>query len=478
VKVAKFGGTSLADAKQFQKVRDLIVSDPARRIIVVSAPGRRSRDDVKVTDLLIQCACIRLSGRDAGGETSRVIARYEGIAEDLGLPPDLATEFRRDLCFRLERNTSHPKQFEDAVKAAGETYCAQLLAAYLRHSGVDAEYVSPEDAGLIVSEEYGGAQVLEESYARLAQLKDSKKIVVFPGFYGHSRDGHIVTFTRGGSDLTGAILAGAVRAEVYENFTDVDGVAAADPRMVRNPVFVRELTYQELRELSYGGFSVFHDEAMLPVLEAGIPINIRNTNNPSHPGTWVNIAREAEPGQITGIACDDGFCAIYVGKYLMNREKGFGRKLFQIIEEEDLSFDHAPSGVDSITVVLRQSQLSERGVERIRGRVLRELGADAFTVEYNMSLLSVVGAGMRRTVGLASRVTGALSRARINIEMIVQGPSEMTMIIGVKENDAVRAVNAVYDEYFAAPRNGASANSDAQKTCRGHGKAGSNEESL
>jgi aspartate kinase len=448
MKVVKFGGTSLADAKQFRKVRELIVSDPQRRIIVVSAPGKRSREDVKITDLLIQCACLRLSGRDAGGEISRVIARYQAIAEELELPPELAKAFRMDLCFRLERDAAHRKRFEDAVKAAGEAYCAQLMTAFLRHTGVDAEYVSPEEAGLIVSEEYGSAQVLEESYSRLAQLRDSKRIIVFPGFFGYSRDGHIVTFTRGGSDLTGAILAAAVQAEAYENFTDVNGVAAADPRIVKDPVSIEKLTYQELRELSYGGFSVFHDEAMLPVLEAAIPIHILNTNHPEHPGTWVSLSAEGEAGHVTGVACDGGFCAIDVAKYLMNREKGFGRKLLQILEEEDLSFDHAPSGVDSITIVLRQSQLSERTVARIEERVRRELGADAISVEYDLSLLSIVGIGMRKTVGIASRVTGALARTGINIEMLIQGPSEISMIIGIKENDAARAINAVYDEFF------------------------------
>jgi aspartate kinase len=448
MKVAKFGGTSLADAKQFRKVRELIVADPERRIIVVSAPGKRSREDVKITDLLIQCACLRLSGRDAGGEISRVMARYQAIAEELELPPELAQGFRADLCYRIERDASHPQCFEDAVKAAGETYSAQLMAAFLRRTGVNAEYVSPQEAGLIVSEEYGSAQVLEESYSRLAQLRNSKHIVIFPGFFGHSRDGHIVTFTRGGSDLTGAILAAAVQAEVYENFTDVNGVAAADPRIVKEPASIEKLTYQELRELSYGGFSVFHDEAMLPVLEAGIPIHILNTNHPEHPGTWVSLSAEGAPGHVTGVACDGGFCAIDVAKYLMNREKGFGRKLLQILEEEDLSFDHAPSGVDSITVVLRQNQLSERSVARIEERVRRELGADSISVEYDLSLLSVVGIGMRKTVGLASRVTGALARAGINIEMLIQGPSEISMIIGIKEHDAARAVNAVYTEFF------------------------------
>lgn len=448
MKVAKFGGTSLADAKQIQKVRDIVLADPKRRLIVVSAPGKRFKDDAKVTDLLIQCARLHLNGRDPGGEVSRVVERYEQIACDLGLPAELTQGFRKDLCLRLERNRTNPARFEDSIKAVGEMYCAQLVAAYFASCGMDAEYVSPEDGGLIVSEEYGRAQVLEESYARLANLRNRNKIIVFPGFYGHSREGHLVTFSRGGSDLTGAILAAAVRAQVYENFTDVDGIAAADPRLLKNPVLITELTYQELRELSYGGFSVFHEEAMLPVLEAGIPINVKNTNNPSHPGTWVVIERKASSGDIVGVACDHGFAAFYVGKYLMNREKGFGRKLLQIFEDEDLSFDHVPSGVDNISVVLRQNQLTEQIVERIKERISRELGADTVAVENNLSLLCIVGDGMRKTVGVASRVTGAIAQARINIEMIVQGPSEMTMVLGIKEAEAPKAVAAVYNEFF------------------------------
>ena len=449
MKVIKFGGSSLSDAGQFRKVQQIIASDPKRRIVVVSAPGKRSKDDVKVTDLLIQCARMRLSGRDAGGEVSRVITRFESIAQDLGLPETLAQGFHKDLCLQLEQDTTHVERFEDSIKAIGEMYCAHLMAAWLRHSGLDAEFVSPDDAGLIVTEEYGRAQVVEESYARLAELSQRKGIIVFPGFYGFSREGHIVTFSRGGSDLTGAILAAAVRANVYENFTDVDGIAAADPRIQDNPVLIKELTYQELRELSYGGFTVFHEEAMLPVFEAGIPINVRNTNNPSAPGTWVVPTRASRHGDIVGVACDHGFCGIYVGKYLMNREKGFGRKLLEIFEDEDLSFEHAPSGVDNLTVILRQNQLSEKVIERITDRIQRELGADKVTIERDFSLLCIVGDGMRRTVGIGARITRALANAGVNIELIMQGPSEMTIILGVKQTDATKAVQAVYAEFFA-----------------------------
>jgi len=448
VKVIKFGGSSVADANQFRKVRDILLADTTRRIVVVSAPGKRTKEDVKVTDLLIQSARMRLSGRDVGGEIARIISRYEGIACDLGLPAELIQGFHTDLCRRLEGDTSRTREFEDGIKALGEMYCAQLMAAYLNESGTPAEFVAPEEAGLLVSEEYGCARVLEAAYASLAKLRNRKKLVVFPGFYGFTRDGHIATFSRGGSDLTGAILAAAVGAKVYENFTDVDGIAAADPRILKNPALIPELTYQELRELSYGGFSVFHEEAMLPVFEAGIPINVRNTNNPSHPGTWVVSTRDIGGRAIVGVACDRGFCGIYVNKYLMNREKGFGRKLLQIIEEEDLSFDHAPSGVDNLTVILRQNQLTAQLIDRIKDRITRELAADTVSIENDIALLSVVGHGMRKTLGMAARVTGALATAKVNIEMLMQGPSELTMILGVKDEDAAVAVRAIYDEFF------------------------------
>ena len=448
MKVIKFGGSSVADANQFRKVHDILLADPARRIVVVSAPGKRSKEDIKVTDLLIQSARMRLSGRDVGGEIARIISRYETIAGELGLPAELTQGFHTDLCRRLEADTSHPRRFEDGIKALGEMYCAQLMAAFLSQTGVPAEFVSPEEAGLLVSEEYGCARVQEAAYASLAKLRSRKKLVVFPGFYGCTRDGHIATFSRGGSDLTGAILAAAVGAKVYENFTDVDGIAAADPRILKNPALIPELTYLELRELSYGGFSVFHEEAMLPVFEAGIPINVRNTNNAAHPGTWVVSTRAVNGGGIVGVACSRGFCGIYVNKYLMNREKGFGRKLLQIIEEEDLSFDHAPSGVDNLTVILRGNQLTDEVLERIKDRITRELAADTVSVETGIALLSVVGHGMRKTLGMASRITCALAAAKVNIEMLMQGPSELTMILGVKEEDAEAAVRAIYDEFF------------------------------
>jgi len=439
----------VACADQIRKVINIVRSDSDRKIIVVSAPGKRRPDDTKVTDLLIRCARRVLDGREAEAEIDGVIGRYAGIASDLGLSPALAEDFRKDLDARLAEDTSCPERFEDAVKAAGEDYNARLIAAAFQKAGVQAEYVHPRDAGLLVSEEYGQARVLKESYSRVGEyLRGRDKLTVFPGFFGCSPNGHLVTFSRGGSDLTGAILAVAVGADVYENFTDVDGISAADPTLVESPALINELTYQELRELSYGGFTVFHDEAVMPVYGAGIPINVKNTNNPSHAGTWVVVSREPEPGSIVGIACDSGFCAVYVGKYLMNREKGFGRKLLQIVEEENLSFDHMPTGVDNVTIVLKENQLTEHTVEHIKERIHRELDADTVSVEYGLAILSIVGVGMRRSIGICARVAGALADAGVNIEMIVQGPSELTMIVGIKAEDVTDGVNAIYNEFF------------------------------
>jgi len=308
LKVAKFGGTSLADAAQIRKIEAILRSDPERRIVVVSAPGKRHSKDTKVTDLLIRCAKRVLDGREADDEVKLVIGRYAEIAAGLGLPATCVEEFRSDLRARLAADRSHPGLFEDAIKAAGEDYCARLVADYFTSVGLPSEYVNPRAAGLLVTADFGQARVLKESYTRLASLKENEKIVVFPGFFGYTPEGQLVTFSRGGSDLTGAILAAAVGADLYENFTDVDGISAADPRVVSKPVLIKELTYQELRELSYGGFSVFHDEAVVPAWSAGIPINVRNTNNPAHPGTMVVVSRDSTSGSIVGVACDNDFC--------------------------------------------------------------------------------------------------------------------------------------------------------------------------
>jgi aspartate kinase len=451
MKVCKFGGTSLADAGQVGKVCQIVRSDPDRRIVVVSAPGKRPghKQDTKVTDLLIACAKRRLAGESAEAELKAIVDRFAAIQRELGLSSDITAEISADLKARLASDASHKERFMDAMKAAGEDNCAKLVAAELRREGVDAHYLSPQAGGLLLTDEYGNAQLLPESYANLARaLREAPGVTVFPGFFGYTRSGEVVTFPRGGSDITGSILAAAVEADLYENFTDVDSVFAVDPRIAPAVAPIPELTYREMRELSYAGFGVLHDEAIIPVVKAGIPICIRNTNRPELPGTRITAERDVRHGQVVGIAGAGGFCTLFVSKYLMNREVGFGRRFLQILEEEGLSFEHMPSGVDSISIILREGDLDAPTEERVVNRVRTELGANSIYVERGLALIMVVGEGMRHTVGLATRATGALARARVNIEMINQGASEITLMFGVKGADREKAVRALYEEFF------------------------------
>jgi len=450
MKVAKFGGSSLASAEQVRKVGAIVASDPDRRLIVVSAPGKRHKSDIKVTDLLIACAEAYLKTGSAEKEVEAVITRYGDIARELGVPGDLAREIADDVRGRLATSTADRGHFLDTMKAAGEDNSAKLVAAYLRTIGVDAHYVSPKDAGLLVSHEFGNAQVLPESYRNLARLRDAPGITIFPGFFGYSRAGAVVTFPRGGSDITGSILAAAVKAEVYENFTDVDSVFVTNPNLVPNPRPITELTYREMRELSYAGFSVFHEEALSPVFHAGVPVCIKNTNNPAAPGTRIVMERVCPLGWVTGIASGDGFCTIYVSKYLMNREIGFGRRLLQVLEEEGLSYEHTPSGIDNISVILREREFTPAKEAAVVERIRKELQTDDVEVERGLALVMIVGECMRNAVGLAARATKAFATAGVSIEMINQGSSEVSMMFGVKAADMVKAVRALYQEFFGA----------------------------
>lgn len=451
MKVAKFGGTSLASAEQFRKVGQIVASDPQRRIIVVSAPGKRHKADIKVTDLLIACADRQLAFGSAEEEVRAVAERYADIARGLGLPDAIAGVVTADLHARLATDKSHRSRFVDTLKAAGEDNCAKLFAEYLRSLGVEASYVSPKEAGLLVSAEFGNAQVLPESYDNLKSLRERPGVVVFPGFFGVSKAGDVVTFSRGGSDITGSIVAAGVKAELYENFTDVDSVFVASPSIIHRPCAIVEITYREMRELSYAGFSVFHEEALEPAYHAGVPVCIRNTNNPTAPGTMIVPERTLAAGAVTGIACCAGFSSIYVSKYLMNREVGFGRRLLQILEDERLSFEHCPTGIDNFSVILREKQLDAAKEARVIERIRIELNVDDVSIEHGLALVMIVGEGMRHTVGIAARATAAFAQAGINIEMINQGSSEVSVMFGVKAADAENAVRTLYQEFFVKP---------------------------
>ncbi len=449
MKVCKFGGSSVADDVQVSKICDIVLSDPSRRVVVVSAPGKRNRSDTKVTDMLIACATKALAKENTDEDIAALVERYAVIQRGLGLELGVLEEIETDLRARLAGDKRHHGMFMDSMKAAGEDNSARIVAAAFRARGVDAQYVSPKDSGMTLSEEFGAAQLLPESYQKLNDyLKDIPCIVIYPGFFGYTHSGKVATFPRGGSDITGAILAAALKADVYENFTDVDNVYPVDPRIVPDVTEgIEEMTYREMRELSYSGFGVFHDEAVVPVVHAGIPINIRNTNRPDQPGTMIVRHRVAERGGVVGIASGSGFSNLFIDKYMMNREIGFGRRLLQILEDEGVSYEHMPSGIDNISVIIREDSFPVEKERRVFDRVSYELKPDNLLVERGYALIMVVGEGLYYTPGMAARATAALAQANINIEMMNQGSSEISMMFGVRSDQREKAVRTLYNAF-------------------------------
>ena len=452
MKVIKFGGSSLADATQIKKVCDIILADSARRLVVVSAPGKRNSDDTKVTDLLIKLAETALAGEDHTNALNAVIDRYSSIAAELEMDNKISEEIATDLTKRVNSSKRNPQKFTDLLKAAGEDNSAKLVAAYLKSIGKNAEYIDPAVAGLILSDEFGNAQVLPKSYNKLARLAKKDSIMIFPGFFGYSETGEVVTFSRGGSDVTGAILAAAVNAELYENFTDVDSVYAANPKIIDNPTPIPMFSYEEMRELSYAGFSVLHEEALAPVYHKGITVNIKNTNNPSAPGTLIvpSYALDANHKMfpVVGIAADKGFMTLHIQKYMMNREIGIGRKLLHILEEEGISYEHTPSGIDSISIIIRDKYYDESVFDRMIKKIYAQLNVDHFSLEFDQAIVMIVVNGMTHSIGTAARAATALANANINLNMINQGSSEVSIMFGVSAKDANDSVVALYNEFF------------------------------
>ncbi|QDI90625.1 aspartate kinase [Salicibibacter halophilus] len=455
MKVSKFGGTSVASGNQIEQLANIISADPERRIVVVSAPGKRDDSDLKVTDMLITLGEKRIKGESVEDVLAQVVERYRTIAQELGVEKTVMENIEADLQARAAFSVEDEGVFMDQIKAAGEDNNAKLIAAYFHHTGMKASYMNPREAGLLVSGEAGNAQVLDDAYESLAELKDRKEILVFPGFFGYKKDGQLVTFPRGGSDITGAIVAAGVNAELYENFTDVDSVCVANPKVIDNPEEIQRMTYREMRELSYAGFAVFHDVALIPAFRHGIPVKVKNTNNPEGKGTLITAekseAHDLYP--ITGIAADSGFSIIYVRKYLMNREVGFGRRLLEMVEDEGISYEHLPSGIDDTSVVLRTSEFSLDSENRLLTRIQTEMDVDDAYIEHGFTMLMLVGEGMKETVGIAAQATKALSKVGINIEMINQGPSEVSLAFAVKERVGDEAIKAIYDEFYAKQLN-------------------------
>src|SRR5690625_2849245 len=447
MKVAKFGGSSVADADQFKKVSNIIKEDNSRKFIVVSAPGKRYENDFKITDLLIQLGEAYIKKEKYKSYFITIMDRFTKIINELNLSKNLIEEIENKIKSIMTADLEYDDKL-NSFKAVGEDSSAKILSAYLQSEGFNAKYMNPKEAGIIVKNDLNGAQLLPESFNLLYKLREEDEVLIIPGFFGYTKNGKLATFSRGGSDITGAIIAAGVKADLYENFTDVDSVYSVNPSIIKNPKEIRVLTYREMRELSYAGFSVFHDEALIPAFNARIPVCIKNTNNPSAPGTMI-VANKEEHGKcVVGIASDTGFSSIYVSKFLMNREIGFGRKLFQILEEEKVSFEHAPSGIDDMSIIIRDSQLAEEKEKIIIERFKRELEADTVTVHRDLALIMVVGEGMKETIGMAQTATAAFGEANVNIEMINQGSSEVSMMFGIKSNGLHRAIKYLYKAFF------------------------------
>ncbi|MBR3900474.1 MAG: aspartate kinase [Ruminococcus sp.] len=437
-KVVKFGGSSLADANQFRKVADIIKSDDKRRYVVPSAPGKRFSDDIKVTDMLYKCCELAGSGIDFTDDFQIIKDRYNGIISDLGVDISL------DADFDIIVNELKARPAKDFAASRGEYLNGKVLAAYLGFNFVDA-------ADVIVFDTKGQLLLDDTVKAVKAQLKGLDNAVI-PGFYGRTTEGVIKTFSRGGSDVTGSIIANAVNAEIYENWTDVSGFLVADPRIVENPEAIETITYRELRELAYMGASVLHEDAIFPVRSAGIPINIRNTNRPQDAGTMIvsndyDFSRESLGHTITGIAGKKGFSTINIEKAMMNNELGFGMKVLNVLYQNGISFEHMPSGIDTMSITVDSAKL-EPVREKVLAEIRREVNPDHLEIEDGIAILAVVGRRMKNTRGTVARVFAAMAHARINVKLIDQGSSELNVIIGVSENDLPEAIRRIYDMFI------------------------------
>lgn len=435
--VCKFGGSSLANSEQFHKVKDIIESDDNRRYIIPSAPGKAKNGDQKVTDLLILLYNMAVHKLSSAEVMNMIEARYREILEGIGIEFDLKTELDEILS-----NITSGKVSKSYVLSRGEYLNGKILAAYLGYDFVDAKDVIRFDEN--------GAWDEASSYKALAKMKDEHERAVIPGFYGSTPSGKIVTFSRGGSDLSGAIVARGIGAELYENWTDVSGLLAVDPSIIPQPKKIKNISYQELRELSYSGAKVMHDEAMFPVIEKNIPVVIRNTNAKDDTGSYImaDVPGDAEGEDITGIACRKGFDVINIEKFRMNRDLAFHRKVLSVLEANDIYLEHMPSSIDSISLVIAGKYLKNK-TDQLIAELQTFTNADRITLDHNIALITVVGRNMKNRIGTSAHIFSALADANVNIRMIIQGASEMNIIVGVLEEEAEKSIEAIYNASFS-----------------------------
>ena len=431
IKVVKFGGSSLADAKQFKKVADIIKSDKNRRFVVASAPGKRFSEDIKITDMLYACYEKAAKGEDFSADFNAIEERYNSIISELNIDISLAKDYE------TIKNAFAHTAGRDYAASRGEYLNSKVLAAYLGYSFLDP-------AGYIYFNENGTFD-MDRTLSLLTPKLKTLDNAVIPGFYGTMPNDTIKTFSRGGSDVTGSIVARAADAQIYENWTDVSGFLICDPRIVENPEPITTITYKELRELSYMGATVLHEDAIFPVRAAGIPINIRNTTHPEDKGTMiVSESSDISKYVITGIAGKKGFSVINIEKDMMNSELGFGRNVLRALEKNGINFEHMPSGIDTMSVIVNTASFKAKE-KLVLDEINYRVHPDHMEVEDNLALIAVVGRGMRKTRGTAGRIFSALAHAKINVKMIDQGSSELNIIIGVSEEDFAAAVKAIYD---------------------------------
>ena len=430
-KVVKFGGSSLANAEQFQKVGEIIRSEEGRRYVVPSAPGKRFDGDTKVTDMLYDCYEAAEAGEEFSTKLQAIKERFQEIIQGLSLDLSLDHEFEQ---IAADFSAHAGKEY---AASRGEFLNGKVMAAYLGYEFVDAAEVIRFDKN--------GVLEAEKTNKLLGKRLAKCEKAVIPGFYGAEDSGKVRTFSRGGSDVTGSLVAKAIMADLYENWTDVSGFLVTDPRIVDDPAVIETITYRELRELSYMGATVLHEDAIFPVRKEGIPINIRNTNHPEDKGTFIVESTCRKPKYtITGIAGKKGFCSINIEKSMMNSEIGFGRKVLQVFEDQGISFEHIPSGIDTLTVYVHQDEFEEKEQQVIAG-IHRAVSPDFVEMESDLALIAVVGRGMKSTRGTAGRIFSALAHANVNVKMIDQGSSELNIIIGVENRDFEAAIKAIYD---------------------------------
>lgn len=448
MKVTKFGGSSLASAQQLKKVLNIIKSDKNRKIVVVSAPGKRNDGDTKITDALIAYHDAFVTGDNFTQQQNWIINRFNTVCEELNLNPKIAKDIEQSILELATLPSENNPYLYDTFLAAGENNNAKLIASFFRANGIKARYIHPKQVGLIVTDEPQNARILPSSYDKIEKLTELEGVLVIPGFFGVTKENNICTFSRGGSDITGSLIAAGVGAELYENFTDVDGIFAAHPGIINNPHSIEVLTYKEMRELAYAGFSVLHDEALIPAYRGKIPLVIKNTNNPEHPGTQIVLEHKGEHATVVGISGDDKFVSINMSKYLMNREVGFGRKVLQILEDLNIRWEHMPTGIDDLSIVVRERELTPIKEQEILKYLIQKLEVDEVTITKDLSIIMIVGEQMKSHVGVTATATKALFENKINLAMISQGSSEFSVMFVVNTKDEKKAIKALYHAFF------------------------------